>query len=99
VQALGLADWVDELEHCNNAFEDTVLERNKEKSVKPALNVRDIRRKIDTVYLQIIERIEAQILINGEAKFAEFVNNLNSNITRYAAIISRRGKKSMNNEQ
>jgi hypothetical protein len=52
-----------------------------------------LRRKIDRQYLDIVERIEAQILLNGEEPFATFVKTLNANIDRYLAVLNRRGGK------
>jgi hypothetical protein len=66
VQTLGLTGWVDELERCNNAFEAAVLDRNRESAEKPDLQVLDLRRKINRCYLNMVERIEAQILLQGE---------------------------------
>jgi hypothetical protein len=93
VQTLGLTGWVDELEHRNNAFEAAVLERNRESADKPDLHVLDLRRKINRCYLDMVERIEAQILLQGEEPFATFVKTLNANIDRYIAVLNRRGGK------
>jgi hypothetical protein len=57
------------------------------------LVVLDLRRKIDRCYLDIIERIEAQILLQGDETFATFVKTLNTNIDRYLAVLNRRGGK------
>jgi hypothetical protein len=90
VQTLGLKAWVDELERRNSAFEAAVLERNRESAEKPDLHVLDLRRKINRCYLDMIERIEAQILLQGDGTFATFVKQLNANIDRYVAVLNRR---------
>jgi hypothetical protein len=90
IQTLGLTGWVDELERRNIAFETTVLERNRENADKPDLHVLDLRRKINRCYLDMIERIEAQILLQGDELFANFVKTLNANIDRYLAVLNRR---------
>jgi hypothetical protein len=93
IQTLGLAGWVDELERRNNASGVVVLERSHESAGKPDLQALDLKRKIDRCYLNMIELIEAQILLQGEEVFATFVKTLNANINRYLAALSRRGGK------
>jgi hypothetical protein len=93
IQTLGLSEWVNELERRNNAFEALVLERNRDIAGKPDLNVLELRRKINRCYLDMVERIEAQILLQGEAQFAAFVKTLNTNIERYSATLNRRKGK------
>ena len=90
IQTLGLVEWVNELERRNNAFEALVLERNRDNAGKTDLSVFDLRRKINRCYLDMVERIEAQILLQGEAQFATFVKTLNTNIERYIATLNRR---------
>ncbi|MDR1272991.1 MAG: DUF6261 family protein, partial [Odoribacteraceae bacterium] len=89
---LELNGWVDELDRANQKFETTILDRNDEAAGK-ADHVRmlDIRRQIDRCYLDIVERVEALSLIQGDAAFADFVNALNANIERYKIALSRRG--------
>jgi hypothetical protein len=104
IQTLGLVAWVDELERCNNAFEAVVLERNRDNSEQPDLHVLALRRKINRCYLDILERIEAVILLQGDDLFVSFVNQLNTNIDRYAVVLNRRvgtgkNKKSEKSEQ
>jgi hypothetical protein len=99
VKTLGLSEWVDELERLNNEFKEFVLKRNRDNAEKPNLHVSDLRRKINRCYLDIIERIEAQILLQGEETFATFVKLLNTNIDRYTTLINRRKGKKDSNEQ
>jgi hypothetical protein len=90
VARLDLTGWVDELERNNNDFESAVLERNQETAGQSDLRMLDIRRQTDRCYLDIVERIEAQILLMGDTAFAAFVKTLNANIDRYISLIKRR---------
>jgi hypothetical protein len=99
IQTLGLTGWVDELERRNDAFETAVLDRNRESADKSELHVLGLRKKIDRCYLDIIERIEAQILLQGDETFATFVKTLNANIDRYLAVLNRRGGKKVEKEE
>jgi hypothetical protein len=92
VAALDLSGWLNELEANNQAFETAILNRNAEKADSIVdINMMEIRRQTDRCYLNIVERIEALTLIQGDAAFADFVNKLNTNITRYKNVLSRRG--------
>jgi hypothetical protein len=53
------------------------------------LNI-EVRRECEAVYRQIVERIEALILLNGEALYADFVNELNNLIRRNNNILAAR---------
>lgn len=90
VQTLALDGWIDELDKNNQNFEKAVLDRNRESAGKPEVNMVDVRRKANRCYLDIIERFEALMLINGDGDFAPFVKILNSNIDRYDSVLKRR---------
>ncbi|MDR1114864.1 MAG: DUF6261 family protein [Tannerella sp.] len=92
IDTLNLLGWIDELEANNQAFEAAILARNAERADSIVdLNMLEIRRQTDRCYLDIVERLEALILIQGAAAFSDFVNKLNTNITRYKNVLSRRG--------
>jgi hypothetical protein len=89
--ALELTGWIDELERRNQAFEAAILTRNTESAGKSTeVKLLDIRRQTDRCYLDIVERLEALMLIRGEAAFGGFVKELNANIERYNNVLSRR---------
>jgi hypothetical protein len=94
VVTLDLAGWIDELERANSEFEKTILGRNRESAGKTEINMLDIRQKTGRAYLDILERIEALSLINGDGVYAPFGKMLNANIDRYISSINRRNGKS-----
>ncbi|MDR2679496.1 MAG: DUF6261 family protein, partial [Tannerella sp.] len=76
----------------NQAFETAILARNTEGAANMAdINMREIRHQTDRCYLDIVERLEALMLIHDDAAFAAFVKKLNTNIERYRNALSRRG--------
>jgi hypothetical protein len=98
---LELTAWLDELEQNNLAFEEAVMERNREGASKSELHLLDVRRQINRSYLDIVERIEALMLIEDEKEDEEqknetytlFVKTLNTNIKRYLdAMAQRKGR-------
>jgi hypothetical protein len=90
IVTLDLTGWLNELERTNTEFETAVLERNSEYAGKTDLNMLDIRRQTDRAYLDIVERIEALCLVQGDDKFEPFIKTLNTNIERYKTAINRR---------
>jgi hypothetical protein len=90
VATLSLNGWVDEMDKNNRKFEKAILDRNNENADKTDINTLDIRHKVNRCYLDIIERFEALMLINGDDAFAPFVKTLNSNIDRYNNTLKRR---------
>jgi hypothetical protein len=103
VAALGLGDWVTQLNDDNQAFEKLMETRYTETGGKTGLRMNDVRKETDRNYLDMLDRIDASILLNGDAQYAPFVNALNVRADRYAGIIAmRKGrnvKKSDNQEK
>jgi hypothetical protein len=83
VEMLNLTDMVNKLEDANNAFEAAILQRNAEASERPDMKLLEIRHETDRCYHDILDRIEAQALLEGDERFAGFIRTLNANIERY----------------
>jgi hypothetical protein len=96
---LDLTGWANELERNNSDFEAAVLNRTHEAAENTAPSMVDIRRRADRCYLNIVERIEALSLIQGDAAFESFINLLNANIERYQRRLNRKGSTAETNEQ
>jgi short-subunit dehydrogenase involved in D-alanine esterification of teichoic acids len=103
ITVLEIAPWLDELEQKNNEFEKTILDRNQDEANKSELKLLDVRRDVDKAYTDIIERIEALLLLeedeNQKSLYETFLKELNTNIKRYTDIIAqRKGRKDSNSE-
>jgi hypothetical protein len=91
VDTLGLRDWADRLAADNEAYEALVKDRNAEVASRSKLRMKEVRRETQEVYSKIITRIEAMINLNGEVPpFAEFVNEWNAFLKRYADVLAQR---------
>ncbi len=84
INLLGLMEWVDELEANNNAFNQLMTNRFDESDDKTRLRMKSVRKEIDKAYKAIVKRINALIIVNGEADYTDFVNKLNLRIDYYA---------------
>jgi hypothetical protein len=90
IALLGLNDWVVQLETENKAFSALMETRYNENARKTDLRMREVRNETDRIYRQMIERIEALALINGDEAYAPFVKDLNTRLERFADIIAQR---------
>ena len=71
--------------------------RYTEESGKTMLQMKQVRTQIDASYRTITERINALILINGEADYANFVNELNQRIESYSVMLAQRKGRNAKN--
>jgi hypothetical protein len=79
---LGLEDWIAELETRNDRFITLESTRNSEEAKRTSLRMKQVRLEVDAAYRAVIERINALIIVNGEAPYAEFVKEMNARIGR-----------------
>jgi hypothetical protein len=103
VQKAGLTGWVTKLETDNNTFFTLFTERNDENAARTQLKMKECRLETERAYEAVVERINALIVIEGEADYAEFVSKLNSLIDKFnndvAVRIGRaKAKKNKENE-
>jgi hypothetical protein len=100
IDFLRLQEWLEDLENDNNEFQTLTTDRNDEQAAKTKLRMLAVRKEGDAAYRNIIERIEALILLNGDSQYSEFVNKLNNFLTHYNTIIAqRKGRNSAKKEE
>jgi hypothetical protein len=93
VQLLGLGDWVTELAANNAGFNQLMQTRVVDNADKPNVNLKETRRAVDELYQNMVKRINALIVVNGEASYAVFVNRLNELIEQYEQLLAiRKGR-------
>lgn len=96
VATVGLTEWVTELAAKNKAFDDLKNNRYSDEASKTILRMKQERVKTEELYRQIVERINALIVVEGSAAYSEFVAELNKRIEGYnntIAIRRAKGKK------
>ncbi len=86
----GISDWINELQANNTAFDTLKKERYTEDAGKTQLRMKEVRTEIDATFRTITDRINALIIVNGEAAYTEFVNELNQRIEQYNLVIAQR---------
>ena len=91
----GIAEWADELRAQNTAFGTLLQTRYTESAVKTQVNLRATRLAMDAVYNRMVKRINALMLVNGEAPYKSFVAELNQRIQHYNNLLAlRKGRNS-----
>jgi len=80
ITLLGLDDWLDQLEAAHLAFDVAFNERNTEWSDRPEAKLKDVRRQIDAIYHQMVDRINAASLLDIVGNYIELVSRLNKEI-------------------
>jgi hypothetical protein len=96
VALLGIGEWITELNNTNKAFDDLMNRRFDKAAGQPHINLRETRKAADKIFSEIINRINASIIIYGEANYADFVNKLNERIGYFRNTLAKRkghGKK------
>ena len=100
IEAIGLGPWLIKLENDNRDFDQLVKARNSENAARTHLKMKEVRRETDLAYLKLIEKINALIIVEGEADYIEFVNELNGFIEKYNNILAqRRGRYAAQREK
>ena len=99
ITTLGLTDWITEIKAKQANFELVVKSRNTEDDARPAFNMKAARIATDQSYKAIVDRINALITIDGDAKYAPFVTSLNNRIDQYNTSIAQRKGRNKPNTQ
>ena len=94
IATIGIDGWIPVLESQNNTVIALEASRNSEAANRSELKMKQVRVEVDAAYNAIVKRINALIVVNGEAPYAEFVKELNTRIDRAASAIAQsRAKK------
>jgi hypothetical protein len=83
VATLGLGVWVTEIAASQADFEQIFLLRSAENITRPQGNLKDVRKQINGIYHQIVERIDAYTVMNGDGTTGVFINKLNDEINYF----------------
>ena len=93
VTLLSLGDWIYELGVIQDDFNSLFSLRNAEQANKPREKLRDLRKQIDVAYRDIVGRIDAFTLLNGNQVCAVFISHLNNEVNYFNEHIHHRAPK------
>lgn len=80
VSKINAAEWTAKIQEMNIACAGHADSRDKEGAARHDGNVHDARRIVDPIYNSMVDRINATVLLNGEAGFTEFISQMNLKI-------------------
>ncbi|WP_163717461.1 DUF6261 family protein [Mangrovibacterium lignilyticum] len=99
LMSVGVGPWVEELGKQNEAFVQLMNDRNAEYSERGSGDMRNVRVLIDPIVEQIIERINASLVLDiAAAEVTPFTLELNEKIKYYEKIVQARSGKNQQNE-
>jgi hypothetical protein len=83
VGILNLIPWMDALSEKMQILSSLLDTRTEEEAQRPTIRTIDARRKAEKLYLQITDRIDAMINVNGKNYVVGFFNEYNAHATEY----------------
>jgi hypothetical protein len=95
VEKLNLTAWVSELAAAQVEFDSLFALRNTEQAAMPQERLRSLRKQEDIIYRDIVDRIYAYTLMNGDQTCAGFINELNREIAYFIEHNHHHAKKDM----
>jgi hypothetical protein len=96
----GLSEWITEIRAASENVAELLALRNTEKAGKPQERMTDVRHKTDAAWRDMVAKVEALALVEGETEYAAFIKELNELIDRFNKIRSHKtGKDSKQNTE
>lgn len=97
LEKLGITAWVNQLRVQNEAFQVLFNERNAELASRISGDVRAARKEVDPLFEQIVERINATLVLGTAKPVATiFAADLNERFSYYKTTITARASRNKN---
>lgn len=95
---LGLDKWIARLDEANEEFDSMVESRIGENQTKITGGASVPRRDADAAYDEIVRKINALAIVNGDEAYAAFIDYVNARIAYFKTILSHKGIKQSSNQ-
>ncbi|MDR2469669.1 MAG: DUF6261 family protein [Tannerella sp.] len=89
IMILNLNEWMDQLRQENQRFKELMAERYAEAAQRPIIRMKDARAAVDKAFRELLNHVEASIVINGLTGYEAFVHEMNAISERYKALLAR----------
>lgn len=100
LEKLSITTWANLLKTQNEEFKALFNERNTEFANRPSGDVRAARRAVDPLYAQIVERINATLVLGtAKANATTFATDLNERFDYYRTTLAARASRSKSKNQ
>lgn len=90
VEKLGLTQLVAKLKAANDSVHSLMVERNAENGAKVAGALKAARDETDTAYYNLVEKVNALCVVDGENDYTSFINSVNEEIKKLKQTLSRK---------
>ena len=82
--------WLSDLEACEEAFLAAVKGRTEEQAARTTGAAKAARTQMDAAYRNLVERVNALAVVNGDADYATFIDHVNVLIDRQRTVLRAR---------
>lgn len=86
----GILPWFNKLSDVQKAFEEADRQRAKAESTKTKGVIKEARREAEAAFRDLAKVVNAAVIFNGEAPYAEFIDEVNALMDRQGTISDRR---------
>ena len=93
-EMLQFEPWLDAMDFAVAQFQELRKEKIKEDSTRVVGQVKDARLAADNGFKALVQRVNALVIVNGEAPYTAFIDQLNVMIADAQAMIASRSTKS-----
>lgn len=80
VAKISAAEWALKVFETNTEAIRLINQRDAEEAARPEGNVHDARLAVDPIYISMVDRVNASVILKGEAGLKEFISQLNVKI-------------------
>lgn len=99
MQKVGIEEWVNWLDTVNKAFETLYDQRRDDYAEQPTVDVKNIRKELDTSFKKIQEMTRALVILQPSETLNTFISKTNATINKWKEVLAQRiPKKPKKNE-
>lgn len=96
LESIHFTEWYAYLKDCQDEFLAADKQRTEEKMAKETGAIKTAQTEANQAYRELVDVVNALVLVNGETPYAEFIDFVNVQIADKKAIVKSRSTKSAN---
>lgn len=89
VELLGLIEYVEKLNEANEQVRRLTAQRESEAAFRALHRVKQARKAVNAIYMEIVGKLEAAAMLEGEAAYDTLFREINARIDEYQTILNR----------
>ena len=96
LESIHFTEWYAYLKACQDEFLEADKQRTEEKMLKETGAIKTAQTEANQAYRELVDVVNALVLVNGETPYAEFIDFVNVQIADKKAVAKSRSTKSAN---